>query len=52
MKLTASTVRSAELPAGKSEVIFWDDDISGFRCVRRDRGHLFSSTSSGVRSTA
>jgi hypothetical protein len=44
MKLTASTVRSAELPAGKSEVIFWDDDISGFGlplCAQGSRTLVF-----------
>jgi integrase len=30
VKLTATFVRAAELPAGKSDHIFWDDDISGF----------------------
>src|SRR5262245_43722474 len=29
MRFTAANVRSLELPAGKSEAIFWDDDIAG-----------------------
>jgi integrase len=29
MKLTTSTVRTATLPAGKSDFIFWDDEIHG-----------------------
>jgi hypothetical protein len=29
MKLTATTVRTAALPAGKSEIIHFDDDVPG-----------------------
>jgi integrase len=38
MKLTANSVRTAELPAGKSEVIFFDDDIPGFGLRLRAQG--------------
>jgi integrase len=38
MKLTASAVRTAHLPAGKSEVIFFDDDIPGFGLRLRAQG--------------
>ena len=30
MKLNKSTVDGAVLPAGKSDVVFWDDDLPGF----------------------
>jgi integrase len=30
MKLTAKGIRAVELPAGKTEKLFWDDDIPGF----------------------
>jgi hypothetical protein len=30
MKLTAKGIRGAELEAGKSDQLFWDDDIPGF----------------------
>jgi integrase len=30
MKLTDVTARSATLPAGKSDVVFWDDKLKGF----------------------
>ena len=29
MKLTAATVRSAAIPPGKSEAIYFDDDVPG-----------------------
>jgi hypothetical protein len=38
MKLTATSVRTAELPEGKSEAIFFDDDISGFGLRLRAQG--------------
>ena len=38
MKLTATAVRSAALPAGKSETIFFDDDIPGFGLRLRAQG--------------
>jgi integrase len=38
MKLTATTVRTAELPAGKTEAIFFDDDIPGFGLRLREGG--------------
>ena len=38
MKLTTTTVRSAELPAGKSEAIFFDDDVPGFGLRLRAQG--------------
>lgn len=38
MKLTVATVRTAELPAGKSEAIFFDDDIPGFGLRLREGG--------------
>jgi len=38
MKLTATTVRAAELPAGKSDFIFWDDEIPGFGLRLREGG--------------
>ena len=30
MKLTAKGIRGAELAAGKTDQLFWDDDIPGF----------------------
>src|SRR6201994_3887169 len=30
MKLTAKGIRGAELPSGKTDQLFWDDDIPGF----------------------
>jgi integrase len=30
MKLTSKGIRGAELPAGKTDQLFWDDDIPGF----------------------
>jgi integrase len=38
MKLTATTVRTAELPASKTEAIFFDDDIPGFGLRLREGG--------------
>ncbi|HZC55485.1 MAG TPA: Arm DNA-binding domain-containing protein, partial [Xanthobacteraceae bacterium] len=38
MKLTTVTVRTQALPAGKSEAIFFDDDIPGFGLRIRDGG--------------
>ena len=38
MKLTATTVRTAALPAGKTEAIFFDDDIPGFGLRLREGG--------------
>ena len=38
MKLTATTVKTAELPAGKTEAIFFDDDIPGFGLRLREGG--------------
>jgi len=38
MKFTATTVRSAKLPAGKSDFIFWDDEIPGFGLRLREGG--------------
>ena len=38
MKLTAATVRGLTLPAGKSEAIFFDDDIPGFGLRVREGG--------------
>jgi integrase len=38
MKLTASTVRAAKLSPGKSEAIFFDDDVPGFGLRLRERG--------------
>ena len=37
-KLTATTVRTEELPKGKSEQIFFDDDIPGFGLRLREGG--------------
>jgi integrase len=38
MKLTTATVRTIGLPAGKSEAIFFDDDLPGFGLRLRERG--------------
>ncbi|MGA7233712.1 MAG: integrase arm-type DNA-binding domain-containing protein, partial [Xanthobacteraceae bacterium] len=38
MKLTATTVRTAELPEHKAEAIFFDDDIPGFGLRLREGG--------------
>ena len=38
MKLTANTVRVAALPPGKSEAIYFDDDIPGFGLRLRAQG--------------
>lgn len=38
MKLTANEVAKIELPAGKSDAIFFDDDISGFGIRLRQGG--------------
>jgi hypothetical protein len=38
MKLTAATVRSLKVPAGKSEAIFFDDDVPGFGLPLREHG--------------
>jgi integrase len=38
MKLTATTVKTAELERGKSEQIFFDDDVPGFGLRLRDGG--------------
>jgi integrase len=38
MKLTPDTVRRLSLPAGKSEMIIFDDEISGFGIRLRDGG--------------
>ena len=38
MKLTATTVRTQSLPAGKSEAIFFDDELPGFGLRLRERG--------------
>jgi integrase len=38
MKLTATTVKTAELERGKSEAIFFDDDIPGFGLRLRQSG--------------
>lgn len=38
MKLTTMTVRSASLPAGKSEAIFFDDSVPGFGLRVREGG--------------
>ena len=38
MKLTAATVRSAGIPPGKSETIFFDDDVPGFGLRIREGG--------------
>ena len=38
MKFTATTVRTLSLPEGKSDVIFWDDDVPGFGLRIRKSG--------------
>jgi integrase len=38
MKLTAAIVRSAGIPAGKNEAIFFDDDVPGFGLRVREGG--------------
>ena len=38
MKLSPHAVRTAELPAGKSEAIFFDNDVPGFGLRLRERG--------------
>jgi integrase len=38
MKLTAAKIRSLALPAGRTEAIFWDDDIGGFGVRLREGG--------------
>jgi integrase len=38
MKLTAAIVRSAGIPPGKSEAIFFDDDVPGFGLRVREAG--------------
>jgi integrase len=38
MKLTAAIVRSAGIPPGKSEAIFFDDDVPGFGLRIREAG--------------
>ena len=38
MKITATTIRSLVLPAGKLEDLFWDDDIPGFGARLRKGG--------------
>jgi integrase len=38
MKLTVTTVRTLTVPAGKSEAIFFDDDIPGFGLRLREQG--------------
>jgi integrase len=38
MKLTSRNVRSESLPAGKSEAIFFDDDVPGFGLRLREGG--------------
>jgi integrase len=38
MKLTATTVRSLVLPAGKTDHVEWDDDVSGFGVRIREGG--------------
>jgi integrase len=38
MKLTTGTVKSLSLPAGKTELIVFDDDIAGFGLRLRDGG--------------
>ena len=38
MKLTAAVVRSAGIPPGKSEAIFFDDDVPGFGLRVREAG--------------
>lgn len=38
MKLTSAKVQTLKLPAGKSEAIFFDDDLPGFGIRLRERG--------------
>ena len=38
MKLTLGSVREAELPKGKADHIFWDDDLPGFGLRVREGG--------------
>jgi integrase len=38
MKLTATTIRTAAIPVGKSEAIFFDDDVPGFGLRVREQG--------------
>src|SRR5260221_4480966 len=38
MRLTAAAIRSLSLPEGKSEAIFFDDDVPGFGLRLRDGG--------------
>lgn len=38
MKLTATTVRALKVPTGKSEAIFFDDDVPGFGLRLREHG--------------
>jgi len=38
MKLTATTIRAAQLPRGKTEAIIFDDDIPGFGLRLREGG--------------
>ena len=38
MKLTATTIRTAAIPAGKSEAIFFDDGVPGFGLRVREKG--------------
>jgi integrase len=38
MKITATTIRSLVLPAGKKEDFFWDDDVAGFGIRLRKGG--------------
>ena len=44
MKLTAATVRSISLPAGKSETIHFDDALGGFGLRLRGNGAKISKT--------
>jgi integrase len=38
MKLTATTVRTLKVPAGKADAIFFDDDVPGFGLRLREEG--------------
>ena len=38
MKLTATNIRTAAIPAGKSEAIFFDEDVPGFGLRVREQG--------------
>jgi integrase len=38
MKLTAKNVRTLPLPSGKSEHVYWDDDVPGFGLRLRETG--------------